>query len=265
MKITVIGDIHCRDIWKDIIKQESDSDKIVFLGDYTVPRDIILKDPTDACSTLFEILSLKDSDPDKYILLRGNHDCFSLGYYWSECYPEDHPKVLAYWRTEDVKNWFLKNTQWAYIIPKTNIVCSHAGISYQFFKAIQHEWYKDHDKTKTYELKDWIDILNQFPPSELFGFTPCKLSDRNGDSATQPCTWIRPYSLLYNGVKGMINVVGHTPIDNITNIKYFVTDFMKVRGLDLNELTDVWCCDCLKNRQYLVIENNEFKVCKICQ
>lgn len=36
-------------------------------------------------SNLEEILTYKGSNPDKVILLRGNHDTQHLGYYWAEC------------------------------------------------------------------------------------------------------------------------------------------------------------------------------------
>ena len=33
-KVVVIGDIHASKIWKDILQQETDCDKVIFLGDY---------------------------------------------------------------------------------------------------------------------------------------------------------------------------------------------------------------------------------------
>lgn len=72
-KYTILGDLHCREIWKEIVEKEKDSNKIIFLGDYTVPREVKLDDPTDACSFLYEILEFKDKHPDQVVLLRGNH------------------------------------------------------------------------------------------------------------------------------------------------------------------------------------------------
>lgn len=46
MKIAVIGDIHGRTIWKDIVKDAKDKvDKIVFLGDYVDPYAMEVQDP----------------------------------------------------------------------------------------------------------------------------------------------------------------------------------------------------------------------------
>lgn len=267
MKYLVLGDLHCRDVWKDIVAKEGDScDKIIFLGDYTCPREVRLEDPTDACGFLYEVLEYKDQNPNKVVLLRGNHDMASLGYSWAHCYPQDHPNVQQYWQTEDIKNWFLRNTQWVYQIPDTNIVCSHAGVSEAFLenarKYIKGSQYDD----GSIDTDVLIDCVNTIEPCELFGFTPCKLSDYYGDSATQPCTWIRPYTLLSYGVKGFIQVVGHTRLNNVFNIKEDIIQEAKTYDMDLSiydDYVDVWCCDNLENREYLIIEDGEFKPCKI--
>lgn len=258
----IIGDLHCRTIWKDIVDKEGDScDKIIFLGDYTCPREVKLDDPTDACGFLYEVLDYKDKNPDKVILLRGNHDLASLGYHWAECYPQDHPKVRTYWQTEDVKNWFLRNTQWLYVIPSSSIVCSHAGIGKRFLDTCVKKC-----KSENKYIVEQISEINRLIPSELFGFTSCKFSDHNGISATQPCTWIRPQTLMEYGVRGITHIVGHTPVNHICNIK---EEYLKYQLEDEVEIykdynsPDIWCCDCLMNREYLIIEDKEFKPCKI--
>lgn len=271
MKILCIGDLHCRETWKNIVAKEGDScDKIVFLGDYTCPREVKLEDPTDACGFLYEILDYKDKNPDKVVLLRGNHDLASLGYYWAQCWPQDYIKVQEYWQTNDVKNWFLKNTQWVYKIPNTNIVCSHAGCSttflhyaYNYLKSAGKQYYSD-----VLVPYHWvIDYLNELEPSELFGFTKDNPFDTNGESKTQPCTWIRPHTLLVYGVKDIIHVVGHTPIKYICNIKEEILKNKDQLGITIEEriedYCDVWCCDNLANREYLIIEDGEFKVGKV--
>ena len=40
MKTIIIGDIHGRDTWKQIVEQEQDAHRIVFLGDYFDSFDI---------------------------------------------------------------------------------------------------------------------------------------------------------------------------------------------------------------------------------
>ena len=66
----VIGDIHGRTIWKDIIEKEN-PDKVIFLGDYVSTHDDISS--TQQINNLEEILAYKEDNPDKVVLLRGNH------------------------------------------------------------------------------------------------------------------------------------------------------------------------------------------------
>lgn len=66
----VIGDIHGRTIWKGIIEKEN-PDKVIFLGDYVSTHDNISS--TQQINNLEEILAYKEDNPDKVILLRGNH------------------------------------------------------------------------------------------------------------------------------------------------------------------------------------------------
>ena len=249
-KVLILGDLHGRDIWKKIVEKEN-PDKVIFLGDYSCPREVHYEDPTDLCGFIYELLEYKDNNKDKVILLRGNHDLAAIGYYWADCSPRDHPKVEEYMRTKDVKDWFLKNTQWVYIIPGTNIVCSHAGISRLFLEECIRRCNSEQDPTI-----EQISKINSLVPSELFGFTPCKMSDYNGISPTQPCTWIRPQTLLDYGIKDIIYVVGHTPVAHICNLKDEIAKYCDQE--ELNNYVDIWCCDCLDKGQYLVIEDNIF-------
>lgn len=70
MKILVLGDIHGRTIWKDIIEKEN-PDKVIFLGDYVSTHDNISAD--QQLSNLNNILNYKEENSDKVVLLRGNH------------------------------------------------------------------------------------------------------------------------------------------------------------------------------------------------
>lgn len=76
MKITVIADIHGRTCWHNIIEKEKDSDKIIFLGDYVSTHEDISED--QQCSNLEDILNYKEANPNKVILLRGNHKIFQI-------------------------------------------------------------------------------------------------------------------------------------------------------------------------------------------
>ena len=224
-KILVLGDIHGRLCWVDIIKKEN-PDKVIFLGDYVSTHEDISED--QQCSNLEDILNYKEANFDKVILLRGNHDLSSLGYSWSACYG-DSKNVEKY--MVSIKDRFLTDTQWIYV--EGNIIFSHAGISKTWFKNSR---FKD------------LDDINNHQPSELFGFIPEHPFDFSGDSITQPCVWIRPQSLVEDVLSGYIQVVGHTPVKKITNLKSIKDEF-----------PEIWLCDNLP-KEYLVIEDNKFIV-----
>lgn len=247
MKYVIIGDVHGRTIWRDIVEKESDSDKIIFLGDYCSTHNPVAISEDQEIEELYAILDFKEKNKDKVVLLRGNHCCQMLDYHWAECYPKVRPKVAQYVRTKDVTGWFLNSTQWIYQIPDTNIVCSHAGISNTWLNNVS-QYYKMIKRTELTNISD----INNLEPCEAFAFTPSDMWDNYGDSLTQPCTWIRPTSLNEDKLPNIIQVVGHT------------RDYEK--GCIYHYGKEIWCIDALsddKSSEYLVIENGEFKVCKI--
>ena len=134
---------------------------------------------------------------------------------------------------ESIKDRFLADTQWIYV--EENIIFSHAGISKTWFN--------------NFAFED-INLLNNCKPSEKFAFTPNSFYDYYGNSITQPCVWIRPQALVTDALDEYIQVVGHTPVKKITNLKSIK-----------DEWPEIWLCDCLPD-EYLVIENNEFVIKK---
>jgi predicted phosphodiesterase len=71
MKIICIGDIHGRDCWVKILEQNPDADLFVFEGDYfdsfTIPA-------LEQINNFKLILKFRDENPNKVIMLFGNHD-----------------------------------------------------------------------------------------------------------------------------------------------------------------------------------------------
>jgi len=70
-----VGDVHGRTFWKDAIDKHLDEcDKVIFLGDYLdeyPDEDITRKQSKE---NFEEIIKLKEDNPDKVVLLIGNHD-----------------------------------------------------------------------------------------------------------------------------------------------------------------------------------------------
>ena len=230
MKTVVLGDVHGRTIWKDILDKEQ-PDRTVFLGDYVSSHEAI--PGKTQIHNLLEILDLKEHRPDEVFLLRGNHDLQHLGYSWAEC-SGYNPAVAMEMPTDR----FLQLTQWTVVDDELRTVFSHAGIS--------KIWMENSDITDIHDI-------NFMKPSELFGFIPNSWDDYSGDSVTQSPTWIRPWALTKCNISGWKQVVGHTPVrQKIFNIAEFAQSD-----------EDIWRCDALALKQYLVIDNGAFKVKKI--
>ena len=70
MKLIALGDIHGRNIWKQIIEKET-ADKIIFMGDYFDSEDI---SALQQIENFNHIIDFKLKNLNKVILLCGNHD-----------------------------------------------------------------------------------------------------------------------------------------------------------------------------------------------
>ena len=153
MKVLVIADIHCRNFWRKAVSDNVNKvDKIIFLGDYLDPysEEIMMapelmecKDFYDSYSNLNmlnDIIALKKSEPDKYVLLTGNH---TDSYIWS--------KFSAATRT-DYRNWelyhkfFSENLEYFNLVwIENNVIFSHAGISEGWANEFLYH-YMDYDE-----------------------------------------------------------------------------------------------------------------------
>ena len=233
MKTLVIGDTHGKTIWREIVNKEQ-ADKIIFRGDYVTTHKLETPEQQVAnLKSIFEYAENKRAEGVEVILLRGNHCVQMLGYDWAECSGWDQK---LYELIIPLKQKYLDMTQWIY--RDGNVVFSHAGVSTEWMERIAG-------------IKS-IDEINDLPPSELFGFTPCKMSDYYGTSPTQPPTWIRPQTLIDYMPEGITQVVGHTPIKKVCNVGQ---EYRENYNIDC---PDLWCCDALDQEEYLVIEDNVF-------
>lgn len=236
MKTLVIGDIHGKSIWQNILDKEEDVDNIIFLGDLLTTHKLESADEQITnLETIFEFMENKRAEGYTVILLRSNHDIQHLGYSWAECSGWDEE---VYQRMIPLKDKYLELTQWVYIDEEIHTIFSHAGVSTIWMEHIAKV--------------DSIYEINDLPPSEIFGFTPCKMSDYYGTSPTQPPTWIRPQTLIEYMPEGWTQVVGHTPVMKLWNVG---REGRENHNIDC---PDLWCCDALDNEEYLVIEDGLF-------
>lgn len=224
MKTLVLGDIHGRQVWRDIVELEKDADRIIFLGDYVSTHYGI--SARRQLANLNDILDYKEANAGKVTLLRGNHDMQHLGYAWGRCSGYDYRVAEGM-----PKQQYLELTQWVVVDDESHNLYSHAGVSKVWMERAG--------------IADVHDI-NGMEPSELFGFSLVDYpQDNYGTSPTQPPTWIRPETLQECAVEGWTQIVGHTPMDMICSAKSKSGDTL-------------WFCDTLETGQYLIVEGDTF-------
>lgn len=79
-KILIIPDVHGRKFWRRAIERglKENVDKIIFLGDYGDPYGSEEISHKDALMELEDIIQFQENNPNKVVLLLGNHDAHYL-------------------------------------------------------------------------------------------------------------------------------------------------------------------------------------------
>jgi hydrogenase maturation factor len=230
MKLVAIGDIHGRDIWKQIIaKEHDDTDEFVFVGDYF--DSFTVKGP-DQINNFLDIIEFKKQSKVPVTLLIGNHD--------HHYYPGVDDSGTSGYQTllaPSIKHVVGDNKQYlqaAYQVGE--FVFTHAGLS--------SEWLDD--SIEGWNVDNVVEKVN-----ELFQYQPNKIAYRSykqvgdqvygaqgyGNETFQGPLWIRPTALMTANKKTLrkkiIQVVGHTPQDNIdikgkaTGKRYYFIDTLE--------------------------------------
>lgn len=203
MKTISIGDIHGRDQWKSVDPDKYD--KIIFNGDYVdsyyLSGEIIL-------GNLLDIIQFKKDYADKVVLLLGNHD---IQYLW-------HPDFrCSGFKAEMLGSYgilFRENRdlfQVAYQIK--NYLWTHAGVS--------NAWYNHYkDKLVLVDEETLADRLNDISNSSLNWILhevgPLRGGMRYDNGGI---TWADKSETCSNYLVGYHQIVGHTPVPEITTVK----------------------------------------------
>ena len=254
MNILVIADIHGRKFWRTAIANNIDKvDKIIFLGDYLDPYGYEIEENPELmeCNSFYDsknllkmledIILLKKNEPNKYILLTGNH---TDSYIWS--------KFEAATRT-DYRNWekyhkfFSQNLEYFNLVwIENDVIFSHAGISKGWANEFLYR-YMEYNEGAELENNSLI-----FETARVLKDTPLKdfnihyikaISNishyRGGDFYYGSCEWAdlrehidtqnsSPDNIIPKGEDRIFQVFGHTQ-------------------LKAQLITDKWdCLDCRK-------------------
>lgn len=236
-KIVVIGDVHARSSWKDILKKESGYDLVIFLGDYLDPYNSELKLPEIQLGNLLEILELKVKYPHKVVLLIGNHDFHYTKKSTTEC------SRYSYEIAKEAGILFdtaIHENIMSVCYHYDDILFTHAGIT----KTWCMNWGVDAENPE-YDIEDICREVNDTFTKNSWAFHFLKGANYSGygDDITQSPIWVRPNSLVHDRIDNYRQVVGHTGVMKITELPG------KAKG--------IWLCDGLGEEQvlYLVIKD----------
>jgi hypothetical protein len=198
MKTIIIGDIHGRDIWKQIITTEN-PDRVIFIGDYFDNFDI---SSVEQQHNFKQIIAFKETKVMEVIMLIGNHDYhYFPGFETYSGFQSGAAPVIKMLLEENKHH-----LQMCYQFD--NILCSHAGIGY--------DWLVEQNKYESGSIPEFVNDLYKYNPYKF-----CFLgTNPYGDDKTQTPIWIRPRSLMYGNKNTFlkneyIQIVGHTRVNNI--------------------------------------------------
>lgn len=224
-KIIALGDTHGRPYWKQAVKDNPDADLFVFIGDYF---DSFEYSAAEQIYNFKEIIEFKKENPDKVVLLIGNHDHHyfpEIGYTGTSGYQSNF--ALQIGQILDENRQYL---QMAYQVD--GMLFTHAGLSGMWLSVVLG------DDWKLEENQTYADLVNDIwkykPKAFVFNGR-----DPYGNDKYQTPIWIRPESLKYAGAgfkRQIIQIVGHTGQNQIdikgksTGGRYYFIDTLGTSG-----------------------------------
>lgn len=194
-KILIVPDVHGRKFWHKAEELINEVDKIIFLGDYLDPyfwEGITFE---TAMVEFENILSFKQKNPEKVILLTGNHDIHYIILEFMNC-----SRLNLYDRVK-IHELFQSN------IDKFNLIYQHDNYLFSH-SGIYREWMYKYNITleELFDLKTFFQ--NRWKTLEDVGMY------RGGLDKVGSCIWAdirerREHTVIPN----FIQIVGHTLSD----------------------------------------------------
>lgn len=128
-KYLIIPDVHGRTFWQEAKRLINDVDRVIFLGDYLDPYSYEGVSRGQAIEQFREIIRFKKDNPEKVILLLGNHDC-------AYCYDFGDASRYDYMNEDTIKGLFKDNIDLFKLwhLGTGGCLFSHAGITNDWLK-----------------------------------------------------------------------------------------------------------------------------------
>ena len=219
MKALVVSDLHDRIGWKQpvmaFLSIAEANDKVVFLGDYNDSFDLA---DGPILANFQAVLNLRRQYPTQVVLLLGNH-CIPYLFYPDHIFRCAGFRLSIAPQLAKLYQAHAEYFQVAFAIKQTLLV--HAGVSWQWLACNERSIKKltNHEYFPTSELSL---LLNKLLSTQAGRRLLWQTSPDNGglDKYDSPL-WVRPYSLLKNGLLvGTVQVVGHTEVNRLTRFVY---------------------------------------------
>lgn len=200
MKIIFVGDLHGKDCWKSI--DITQYDKVVFIGDYV--DDFTITQP-EICENLKAIIKLQKENPEKVVLLIGNHD--------AQYITDKAPKCSGYnefWEPIYQEIFDSGNFNYFYNIDKED------GMSYLFSHAgVSNKYAHEQAKGKA----------NMFSVGKA----------RGGSDKVSGILWADKSETESDYSNGLHQVVGHTKVEGIFRVGDDLSSIVYIDCLDTVE------------------------------
>lgn len=192
-KVVIIGDIHGRTIWNQIVEENPDANLFIFMGDYFDSFDI---DIMEQMHNFRDIIKFRKDNPDKVITLIGNHDY----HYTSGC--------IGSYSGFNYSTFFNMKLELDNLIKEGILIIAHQIGNYLFTHAGVTKTFCEENDIDTENLVENLNASLIYKPT-IFNFRVGKNRSAYGDDINQGPLWVRPISLLDDGLD-YIHVVGHT-------------------------------------------------------
>ncbi|AKD54765.1 metallophosphoesterase [Spirosoma radiotolerans] len=206
MNVLTISDLHGRTVWK---KANTDAyDRVIFLGDYT---DSHVFDDETIYGNLNEVIQCKLRQPDKFVLLIGNHDAQYLHFPYYRCsgFRERAQPELSALLTEHKDLFQIAHQQ-------GNFLFTHAGATHKWLTHFLAETgYNAGEFTPDINLAGLLNEANQQAGSDRNRLFEVGLV-RGGSNAFSGPVWADRSETIVDFLTGFQQVVGHTPVSDFT-------------------------------------------------
>lgn len=223
-RIIVVPDIHGRIFWKEpVMHYLNDVDRVVFLGDYLDPYRNE-SGMADIFANLMEIISLKQNNMEKVILLKGNHDQHYSSKIFYELAGGSRLDKLHWHKYHDTFNEFKGLFKLAHVEEVNGIIYlfSHAGLTPYWLNKVNTRLWKLADGEVSVADPAIIDRINQLDDEsvgqEMLSVVGRERSYYMGEE-TGSVLWAdvnehpMPDVIPVYGLDKVFQVFGHTRLD----------------------------------------------------